>query len=162
MSSPSLPDLVRAFNALPRPRRAPSGLVPNHWHISIRQIPMAPTGHLVFIVQPESHYIDSQGPIERAMGRALGDATVDLESEAAALVITRLILQGFVNQQPEVGRPWSWSTNDEAMAGRVVGVMRRLGVEEALLDMPVGSDEQNASCDEDWEGFLSKLRDMTS
>lgn len=95
------------------------------------------------------------------MGQALGDA-IDLESEAAALTITRLILQGFVNRQPRTGRPWSWSANDEAMAGRVIGIMRRLGVEEALLDMPVASDEQNASCDEDWEGFLSTLGAVSS
>jgi hypothetical protein len=161
MSSPSLPDLVRAFNALPRPRRAPSGLVPNHWHISIRQVPLQPPGHLVFLVQPDSHYVDTQGPIERAMGQALGDA-IDLESEATALVITRLILQGFVNREPETGRPWSWSTNDAALAGRVIGIMRRLGVEEALLDMPVAGDEENASCDEDWEGFLGTLGAIAS
>lgn len=95
------------------------------------------------------------------MGRALGDA-IDLESEATALVIVRLILQSSLNHQPSMGKPWSWATNDGAMAGRAVGIMRRLGVEEGLLEMPVASDEENASCDEDWERFLSNLGAMAS
>jgi hypothetical protein len=156
MSSPALPDLVRAFNALPKPRLAPSGAVPNHWHVSIRPVPLHPPGHLVFIVQPDAHYVDTQGPIETAMGNTLGQS-VDLESEGATLAIVRLILQSFVTRSPQSGRPWSWSTNDEAMAGRVIGAMRRLGVDEALMDMPVASNEQNASCEEDWAGFMAQL-----
>jgi hypothetical protein len=135
--------------------------VPNHWHISIRRVPLNPTGHLVFLVQPESHYVDTQGPIERAMGRALGDA-IDLESDATALVIVRLILQSSLDRQPSMGKPWSWATNDGAMAGRVVGIMRRLGVEEGLLEMPVATDEENATSDEDWQGFLGKLGALAS
>ena len=91
------------------------------------------------------------------MGKALGDY-IDLESQATTLVIVRLILQRFVEQQPSVGRPWSWTTNDEAMAGRVLGIMRRLGIDEVLLDMPVASSEQNESCDKDWERLLSEVR----
>lgn len=161
MSALSLPDLVRAFNALPRPRRSPSGMVPNHWHISIRLVPLQPSGHLVFLVQPDSHYVDTQGPIEKAIGRALGEP-IDLESEATALGIVRLILQSFVTQSPPMGRPWSWCTNDEAMAGRVIGIMRSLGVDDALMDMPVASNEQNASSDEDWAGFMGQLGAMVS
>lgn len=127
-------------------------MVPNHWHISIRHVPLQPPGHVVVLVQPDSHYVDSQGSIERALGRALGDA-IDLENEATVLVIVRLILQSFVNRSPQIGRPWSWCTNDEAMAGRIIGLMRRLNVDEALLDMPAASDEQNASCEQDWEGY---------
>ena len=161
MSSSSLPEIVRAFNALPRNPRAPSGTVPNNWHISIRPVPLQPPGHLIFLVQPDSHYVDSQGPIERAMGKALGES-IDLESDATAMIIARLILQSFVNRVPSTGRPWSWCTNDEGMAGRVVDVMRRFGIEEALLDMPVVSNEQNASCDEDWERFLDQLRGLVT
>jgi hypothetical protein len=95
------------------------------------------------------------------MGRALGDA-IDMESDATALVIVRLILQSSLNRQPSMGKPWSWATNDGAMAGRVVGIMRRLGVEEGLLEMPVATDEENASSDEDWQGFLGKLGDLAS
>jgi hypothetical protein len=67
-----------------------------------------------------------------------------------------------VEQQLSVGRPWSLTTNDEAMAGRAMGIMRRLELDEALLDMPVAGSVQNASCDEDWEGFLEQLRALAS
>jgi hypothetical protein len=95
------------------------------------------------------------------MGKALGDYT-DLESQATSLIIVRLIFQHFVEQQPSVGRPWSWTTNDEAMARRAMGIMRRLGVDEALWDMSIADSEQNASCDEDWEGFLEQLGALVS
>ncbi len=45
-------DLITNFNALPRPARAPSGLMPNHWNISIRHVTLSPPGDLVFLVQP--------------------------------------------------------------------------------------------------------------
>jgi hypothetical protein len=154
MSSVPLPELVRAFNVLTRPRRAPSGLVPNNWHISIRRVPLEPQGHLVFLVNPESHFINAQGPIEREMGKALGQL-IDLESEAATLAIVRLIIQSFI--EGGMGQPWSWATNDESFGRRVVGVMRGLGLDEALLNMPVASAQENTSCREDWEGFLKEL-----
>jgi hypothetical protein len=95
------------------------------------------------------------------MERALTQP-IDLENEATTLVIVRLILQSFVTQSPQMGRPWSWSTNDGAMAERVIGAMRRLGVDEAHMDMPVASNEQNASCDEDWAGFMRQLGALVS
>jgi hypothetical protein len=135
---------------------SPSGAVPNHWHISIRKVPLEPSGHLIFVVQPDSHYVVTEGPIEQTLGQA-----IDLQSDATTLIITRLLLESFVNREPNMGRPWYWSTNDGAIGERVVAVMRRLGVEESVLNMPVSSNSENRSCEEDWERFLENLTAMT-
>ena len=155
-------DIVSNFNALPRNLRAPSGRVPNHWNISIRHVPMSPPGDLVFFVQPDSHYVHSEGPIQTVEGQISGHK-LNPKSLATLQVIARLIMKAFVEGMGASDArgqqaPWSWATNDAEFARRITKVMRDMGVqEEALLSMPVASAEEVESCDEDWRGFMKQL-----
>lgn len=65
-------DLISNFNALLRPAQAPSGRVPNHWNISIRHVAISPPGDLVFFIQPDSHYVHTEGPIQIVEGQTPG------------------------------------------------------------------------------------------
>ncbi|RDB30343.1 hypothetical protein Hypma_007261 [Hypsizygus marmoreus] len=58
----TISDTVKAYNALPRPPLAPSGMVPNHcqWHFDLRYIALEPPSHVLFLVQLESSFVHSE------------------------------------------------------------------------------------------------------
>lgn len=154
-----MPAIVRTFNALPDQPRLPSGFAPNRWHISIRHVAIPPEGYLVFFHQPDSHYVHVEGPLPT--NDASGEHPLQIDGLEAALIIARMLLNGFVKPQLEVrplGRPSSWFTNDEAFGERVTGLLRRFGVQqESLLRMPRGGSKENEDADEDWNRFLEEL-----
>ena len=154
-------DLISNFNNLLRTPRSPSGMVPNHWHISIRHVPLNPPGDLVFIVNPEAHYVHTEGHIQTVEGQIPGH-TLNPKSLITLQVIAKLIMKAFVQGMGAgtamARQPWSWSTNDVDFARRITKVMRDLGVqEEALLNMSVADAEVNKSVDGDWDNLRKTL-----
>lgn len=154
--------LLRNFNALPRLPLAPSGLVPHTWNITIRHIPLPPAGDLVFFVQPESHFVHTEGPIQIAEGQLPGH-TLNPKSKATLQTIAGLMMKAFVGgmdpSQPDgCRRPWKWTTSDQDFSRRITKVMRDMGVqEEALLRMEVLGPEEMRSIEEDWVSFTRGL-----
>lgn len=152
-STSQVEHVVRVFNFLPRSPRVPAGTVPNHWHVSLRHVPLSPPGDLLFIVNPDSHYVRTSRPI----------GVADLTSPEATEKIAKTLLDLFVTMGVDAGmvrgwRPWSWSTDDEAMGTRIVEKLREMGVdEEGLLKMETASNETNQACLEDWNRFLETL-----
>ena len=155
-------DLISNFNALPRRTRAPSGLVPNHWNISIRHVALSPPGDLVFFVQPDSQFVHSEGPIQTVEGQSPGHQ-LNPKSLVTLQTIARLIMKSFVEGLSGSGvvaasAPWSWATNDPNFARRIIKVMTDMGVRGDLLNMAVADADELVKCDEAWEGLI---RDMT-
>ncbi|KAI4174144.1 MAG: hypothetical protein LQ343_002479 [Gyalolechia ehrenbergii] len=154
-------DLISNFNALPRPARAPSGLVPNHWNISIRHVALSPPGDLVFLVQPDSEYVHSEGPIQIVEGQPPGHV-LNPKSLVTLQTIARLIMKAFVESTGagsaiSPSAPWSWKTNDENFARRIIKVMTDMGVREDLMNMAVADAEELATCDGAWHGFKDSM-----
>ncbi|MCJ1353173.1 MAG: hypothetical protein MMC33_003158 [Icmadophila ericetorum] len=157
-------DLISNFNGLPRTSCAPSGMVPNHWNISIRHVSLHPPGDLVFMVNPEAHYIHTEGPIQTVEGQLPGHK-LNPKSLVTLQVIARLIMKAFVEGcgagTAMARRPWSWSTNDADFARRITKVMKDMGVqEEALLSMSVADAKENESVDEDWENLQLEMMQL--
>ena len=149
-------DLISNFNFLPRPAMAPSGRVPNHWNISIRHVAIAPPGDLVFFVQPDPHYVHTEGPIQTAEGQIAGHV-LSPKSLVTLQTIARLIMKAFVEgmggngSDATVGAPWTWTTNDSNFARRIIKVMTDMGVRQDLMSMAVADEEELKGCDDAWE-----------
>ena len=148
-------NLIPAFNNLPRSKFAPSGSVPNHWHVSLRSVPLEPPGHLLFIINPTSRYVYVEGPLPPEYSNA--------SSEVQATTVAMLLLKAFnggLGAAQEVGngmgRPWSWVCQDAEMAGAVGETLRGMGV-VAPEGMGVAASEENKVADEEWDGFLGRL-----
>jgi splicing suppressor protein 51 len=148
-------DLVASFNALPRKQLAPSGSVRNHWHFSIRHVPIPPAGDLLFIINPEARYVHTEGPAQ-----LLPLATA---AERAALVVPMLLkafLSGMaegLSPAPSVSAPWTWATNDTELAMAVEARLKELGVREELRSVQVGKDDEDRISDEEWPNLLGRL-----
>lgn len=155
-------DLVVKFNNLPRPAQAPSGLVPNHWNISIRHVPLSPPGDLVVFVQPDSHWVHSEGPIQTVEGQAPGHI-LNPKSLVTLQTIARFIMKAFLGSMATTSAeytpsaPWSWRTDDENFARRITKLMRDMGVREDLLNMTVADADELATCEEEWKHLSQTL-----
>ena len=57
-------------------------------------------------------------------------------------------------------RPWSWSTDDAEVAGAVGEVLRGWGIADGLDTVGVAGEEEKGIADEDWSGFLERLKGM--
>ena len=148
--------LVTSFNALPRNRLSPSGAVPNHWHISLRHIPLQPPGYALFIVNPASAYVHTEGPLPPSYH----DATVEVKASLWSILLLRAFNNGLGTTDqgvPPIGRPWSWASNDAEMAGAVGERLRGLGV-TAPEGIGIAEEEENKKADECWEGLFTTLR----
>ena len=148
-------DLVADFNALSRKELSPSGSVRNHWHFSIRHVPIPPAGDLLFIINPEARYVHTEGP-----ARLLPLSTA---AERAALVVP-MLLKAFTSDMaaglspaPQLGAPWTWSTNDAQLATAVEARLRELGVREELQKVQIGNEDEDHISDEEWPNLLGRL-----
>ena len=150
--------LVPAFNALPRNPKVPSGLVANHWHFSLRRVPLDPPGTLLFIINPASRYCHVEGPIPTPETEPL---------PLRATIYSVLLLRAFTNSlgaplgignDLRVGRPWSWSTDDAEVAGAVGEVLKGWGVGEGLESVGIAGEEDNTIATEQWAQFLEQLK----
>ncbi|KAI4131242.1 MAG: hypothetical protein LQ338_001336 [Usnochroma carphineum] len=157
-------DLMANFNALPRPPRTPSGLVPNRWNISIRHVALSPPGDLVFLIQPDSHYVHTEGPIQIAEGQAPGHK-LNPKSLVTLQTIARLIMKAFVSgmgtgSAVATSAPYSWSTNEPKFARRIIKVMTDMGVREDLMDMKVAEEAELKICDEGWDRLKESMTQL--
>lgn len=154
-------DLISNFNALPRHARWPSGVVPNHWNISIRHVTLSPPGDLVLLVQPASQLVHTEGPIQIVEGQTPGHL-LNPKSLVTLQTIARLIMKAFVEGMSgasfvAASAPWSWATNDPNIARRIMKVMTDMGVREDLLDMGVADTAELATCDKAWDSLSQEL-----
>ena len=157
LSINELQDLISNFNALPCPATALSGLVPNHWNVSVRRVTLSPPQDLVFIVQPNSEYWHIEGPIQTVEGHLLGHV-LNLKSSITLETIARLIMKAFVEgmgrpSDSSAYAPFSWATNDPDFSRRIIKVMTKMGIRAELLSMAVADWDELATCDEAWERF---------
>ncbi|KAG8526668.1 uncharacterized protein KY384_008097 [Bacidia gigantensis] len=161
--------LIKTFNALNRPQTLPTGL-PNHWNISIRHVPLSPPGDLVFFVQPDSHFVHTEGPIQTVEGQAPGHK-LNPKSLVTLQTIARMIMKAFVEGMGVgmsvgvgvggggigIGLPLSWKTNEPNFARRIGKVMEDMGVRADLVGMEVAGEEEGKCVDGDWDRFLTRL-----
>jgi len=149
--------LVSTFNALPRNKVSPSGSVPNHWHISLRQVPLDPPGHLLFIISPASRYVHVEGPLPPDYSTA--------STEVKATAVSMLLLKAFNDglgaggEGGSIGRPWSWACEDAELAGAVGEMLRGMGV-VAPKGVGVAEKEENVIADGEWRGFFERLNNQ--
>ena len=148
--------LVNTFNSLPRNKLTPSGVNPNHWHISLRHVPLHPPGHLLFLINPATRFVYTPGPIP--------PSAQNEPITAKASMLALLLIQAFNNglgvprrrNCEEFGRPWSWVCNDAEMAGVVCEKIKGLGV-QAPEGVGVAEEAENRIADEEWERFVGML-----
>ena len=145
---------VQSFNSLPRQERVPSGAVPNHWHFSVRHVPLEPPGDLLFILCPGARYIHVEGPAP----------ILSLQSPSAqAEVITSLLLKAFNSglgsdsSAPKLA-PWTWSTTTIELARAVEARLRDLGVRKEVTKIGVSDAEEIKVATEEWERFMGQLK----
>ncbi|KAL8891101.1 MAG: hypothetical protein Q9192_005786 [Flavoplaca navasiana] len=154
-------DLISNFNILPRPARTPSGLVPNHWNISIRHVALTPPGDLVFFVQPDSHYVHVEGLIQTVEGQTPGHV-LNPKSLVTLQTIARLIMKAFVegmgaDSSVPTSAPWTWATNEPNFARRIIKVMTDMGVRQDLMNMTAADADEMAACDEAWKDLQENM-----
>ena len=151
-------DLISNFNALPRPSHTSSGICPNHWNISIRHVPLAPPGDLVYFVQPNSYYVHTEGPIQTAEGQPSGHV-LNPKSLLTLQTIARLIMKAFTEGMGAnmTLAPWSWTTNDSNFARRIIKVMTDMGVRKDLMNMQVAAADELRICNESWDNMRQQV-----
>ncbi|KAL9116066.1 MAG: hypothetical protein Q9227_000434 [Pyrenula ochraceoflavens] len=158
--------IIDRFNSLPRKERSPSGMVANHWHFSIRQVPLEPPGELLFLTNPASHFVHTEGPLPPPNS----SDSEETRAVAIAFLLVKAFASGLGGSAPEgrtsetlsVGRPWSWSTTTNAKAREMETALRTLGVTEELLHVETASEETNKGADEDWDDLFQKLSSFVS
>ena len=158
--------IISRFNSMPRNERSPSGMVANHWHFSIRHVPLEPPADLLFLINPASHFVHTEGPLPSATPGQNDEA----RAVAQAFLLVKAFASGLGGSAPDgrtkealsVGRPWSWSTRTEAEAKEMETALKTLGVTGELLHVEVASQEINTEADEDWAGFYRQLSDAVS
>ncbi|KAH7874341.1 uncharacterized protein C8R40DRAFT_1194669 [Lentinula edodes] len=135
-------ECVKKYNALPRKRLAPSGLVPNVWHFDLRYIPLSPPSHMLFVFQKESQFVHQQSlPVgtKKSIKNAFGLSYFPETAKEAALEICLGLMHSFnttFNQEMTPGpmmdpyAPWKFTTDDRALAQAVQKQFKSLGVKE--------------------------------
>lgn len=103
---------VRKFNSLPRPKKAPSGRVPNHWVFGVCNVNIQPSSDLM-AVNPQSQYLNQAGPAQilpLPTAREKAGATIPL-------LLDPFANRGFDPLNP-TWAPWTWPTLDSDTAHR--------------------------------------------
>lgn len=155
----NLQELVRAFNALPRTRKTPSGLVEYHWHFAVNHVSLSPPGDLLHIVNPPSRYTHTQGPVQ----------IISLSSVAARVdIILPLLLKAFVtdmgnghDSRSDPRAPWSWGTEDTDSATALEDAMKAAGVRGDLCTIKTGDRASIQIEKEVWASFEEELNRRT-
>ncbi|KAJ6515120.1 hypothetical protein C8R47DRAFT_504040 [Mycena vitilis] len=156
---------IAKFNALPRPPRAPSGLVGNHWHFDLRFIYLDPPGHVLFLVQPESTYIHSERlplgiPNKAETLLFFPESGAEAASEVAKALIHSFLdsfgLHKVMPNAPPPYAPWSLATDDRELANAVSKEFKRLGVKEELCSIRATKSYLKAA-DKAFKGYWETL-----
>lgn len=152
----SLPELIKAFNGLPRSQKTPSGLVDNHWQFAVQHVTLNPPGDLVHLVNPDSRFVHCEGPAQiLSCTSAIAQADIVLPMLLKAFV-TKL---GIADPQVPSYGPWSWGTNDDKLATALEERMKAAGVREELCTIEVGDEKKIAIQQEEWTRFLGMMEE---
>ena len=149
-------NLVSTFNSLPRKKLTPSGTIPNHWHISLRHVPLNPTGQLLFIINPGARYVQTAGPLPQTAE----DVSLAVRATALAMLLIKAFNDGLGAPQQggsTMGRPWTWVCNDAELAGAMGETLRGMGV-QAPEGMGIAEETENTIADEEWNRFFGMLQ----
>ncbi|TVY20665.1 hypothetical protein LARI1_G001186 [Lachnellula arida] len=159
----ALKTTVEAFNALPRRKvipasEAPTGLGPNHWHFSLRNVGnrLNPPD-VVYLVSPENEMIHVAAPDK-------GSPILSLPTLAdKADMVVFLLLGSFVKGVLKGNHahhakfaPWSWSCNDAALAQTVEKKLKEYGVREEMCIVQHGTEAENELCEGVWATLKKK------
>lgn len=135
---------MQAFNRLPRSPKTQSGLVDNHWHFAIQNVPIPPKGDLVHFVNPGSRFTHNEGPAQILSLPSVGEQ---------ADVVLPFLLKAFVQQlgtgpgslgwdpRNRPFGPWSWGTDNAELAKALEERLKSAGVREELCKIEVGNQE---------------------
>ncbi|KAF4612873.1 hypothetical protein D9613_011189 [Agrocybe pediades] len=172
-SSLSTPELVAAFNALPRQPKARSGMVPNEWHFELRYIQIEPTpSHVVFFVQPHSRFTHMERLPLGLSSDESGMAFFPDTAQQAAPMIAKSILYAFVNNlgmnkmpipnPPSPTAPWKLTTEDKELAVAVGAELKRIGVKaKELLEVGITNRSAVAVAQESFSSFFDIIKRTT-
>ena len=149
--------LVATFNTLPRRPLAPSGSVANHWHISVRHVPLNPPGDVLFILNPAARYVHVEGPLPASAA----NAPMSVKAATSALLLLKAFNNALGNEGMDEARlrPWIWACNDAELAGALGETLRTMGI-TAPEGVSVAEEGDNTIADEEWGRYIGKLQDM--
>lgn len=154
--------IISSFNTLPRKELSPSGLVRNHWHFSVRHVPLEPPGDILFIINPESHFVHAEGQIPPPQP----DESAEARDVAIGFLLVKAFASGLSGSTPDgtapresplIGRPWSWSTTTELEAKKMQSALNTLGVADDSVKVGIASAAENRTADENWDQFVKEL-----
>jgi len=82
--------LISTFNALARNKLSRSGTVPNHWHISVHNVPLQPPDEIPFIINPGSRYVHTAGPLPQTAK----NVSTAVKARALGMVLLKAFNEG--------------------------------------------------------------------
>jgi hypothetical protein len=142
---------VRAFNNLPRSKKVPSGLVPNHWVFGVCHVDLHPPGDLVLAVNPPSRYLIRGGPAQ-----ILSLPTTHEKAKAAIPYLLDAFVEPTGPSVPTFA-PWTWSTLDPDMAQAIEDGLKQHGVKSALCKVGICTAEERDILEEARDTLISEL-----
>ncbi|CZT49523.1 uncharacterized protein RSE6_10384 [Rhynchosporium secalis] len=153
----SLPELVQAFNALPRAVKTPSGLVDNHWHFAVRHVTLEPPGDILHIVNPGSRYsISSEGAAQ-----ILSCESVAERADIVLPILLKLFTSMKESARDDRFAPWSWGTDDVNFATALEDRLKLAAVRKELCHIRVGDEASSEIALDVWETVVKQLKKMT-
>jgi hypothetical protein len=158
---------VKAFNALPRKPRSPSGL-PNHWHFDLRFVHLEPTpSHVLFLVQLDSSYIHSERlplgiPATMSGMEFFPETGFEAAPEVAKALIHSFVdnfgLKKFELNPPPALAPWTLTTEDPQLAMAVGEELKKMGVRAELCKIHVVKGKALTTAQLAFDGFWKSLK----
>jgi len=143
---------IDLFNSLPRPERAPSGLIDNDWHFSIRHVALEPPGDMIVVTNIPSRYTAVRGPVRLPTNHSEHELWI-----ARARHLVNCFLTQLPGDITRVTRPWQWKTTDQETATKMEMALTSIGVQAPLNNVHVANSIANARANESWAEVLSGL-----
>jgi hypothetical protein len=124
-------------------------------------VPLEPPGDLVVAVNPQSRYQLTAGPFELSKS---------LTTKDKAEKMLPYLLQAFVNEVQDASgqtlteskAPWSWSTDDAALAAALEHLFAQHSFPEGLCAVKVCSEDEKNIANECWDELLGRLVESVS
>ena len=146
---------IKTFNSLPRQKLSPSGAVANHWHFSVRHVPLEPPGDLLYILNPAARYVHVEGPAQ-----ILSLQTAAAQAEVVAPLLIKAFNGGLGDASAPHLAPYTWSTTGAELARAVEARLRQAGVKEEASQIGTGSAEEERVASEEWDRFMGQLKSL--
>ncbi|EPQ30852.1 uncharacterized protein PFL1_01749 [Pseudozyma flocculosa PF-1] len=163
-STPSTPyELAKAYSALPRTQKTPSGKVDNLWVLSVRKVTLEPPGLVLHLVNPDSRYVH----VEK-LPAAIDDADQPQRlAVPVALALMKAFVEGMMNpntpiaphDRPKPFAPWSMAMldSDQQLAKLVQRQLKGLGVDKDKRTFDTTTPQHASIADQVWHDFFEKL-----